>query len=161
MTGPAKSDFIPRDLFVEAACQQLEVLFHRQVYPDSLLLRGGSGQREVVRGRGQFRNVFSRHLAQQLTRRRQFALRADLRGNRLVERSLRLLHVRDGDQSHFESLLRLLELACNRLPVGMDGCQPVFRRQDVEIALDHAQHQILLRRLVNDIRAGDDFARLP
>ena len=66
-------------------------------------------------------------------------------GGGAVVRGAGLLNVGDRDQPDLKALLRLLELAGDRLQ-GRIGCrQGVLGGQHVEIGLRHAQQQVLLR----------------
>ena len=53
----------------------------------------------------------------------------------LVARRLRFLHVRDRDEADLEALVRLIELARERIERGLLGLDGVLRGQHAEVAL--------------------------
>ena len=84
------------------------------------------------------------------------ALRGDeVRGGG-VARGARFLHVGDGDEADFESLVGLLELARDGVERGLLGLHVVQRGEHVEVARGHAQREILLGDAVVGIRLGGD-----
>ena len=73
-------------------------------------------------------------------------------------RSLGFLHVRDGDETDLEALLRLLELARDGFQRRLSGVKGVAGGQHAEVGLRRTQHQLLLCRVV--IRFGLRYLRV-
>ena len=72
---------------------------------------------------------------------------------------MRFLYVSDRDQADVEALLRLFELPGDRLLVGVDRAEPVFRGEYVKVALRDAHDQVLLRGRAVGLGLGDDLVR--
>ena len=73
-----------------------------------------------------------------------------------VARGARFLHVGDGDEADFESLVGLFELARNGVERRLLRLHVVQRGEHVEVARGHSQRQVLLRDAVVRIRLGGD-----
>ena len=132
-----------------------EVLLDRLGHPRFLVEGLRLVERHLVRGFHQRLVGLARQLAQQFVGARERALGRDHAGGRAVVRRTRLLHVGDRDQADFEALLRLLELAVDRLECRRRRGQRVVGREHVEVALRYAHHQVLLRGAVVGLRERD------
>src|SRR5690606_33979008 len=157
---PREPDIVLRNLRLQARRDQREVLLQRSPYPLVRILRIGRDERQVVAGRREIDDVLADDLAQLLLRGREEALGLDLRGDRAVERGLRLLDVGSRDQTHLEAPLRLLELALERLSSNDLGFERVLGREHVEIRLGDTEQRLLFCGLVFDFRLLDPLLGL-
>ena len=160
VTAEGHAHVIARDVGAEPAGGERQVLLHGRFHP--LLRIGGFGhlQRHGGARRGEHGVLHVGDLAQELLRGGQLTLGGDQVRRRGVARGARFLHVGDGDQAHFEALLRLLELARNGVDRGLLGLHVVLRGEHIEVARGDAHRQVLLRHAVVGVRLGHDAAGL-
>ena len=74
---------------------------------------------------------------------------------------MRFLNIGDRDESDFETLLGLLELARNRESISVDGKQTVLSAEHVEIGIGYTNNQVLLRGFTIGFGPRHDLVCLP
>ena len=94
-------------------------------------------------------------LGEQLAGHRERALGGDRARGGGVARRARLLDVDHGHHAHLEAALGLRELLREGLERRLRGAQRLRGGEHVEVALRHAQHQVLLRGAVGHLGARD------
>ncbi len=139
----------------KARGDQAEILLQGGAHPLVFVLRQRRLQRHVIAWRGQFIERFSGQFTQQFQTRRVGAFGGDQGRDCLVMGGPCFLHIGDGDQSHFEAFVGLLQLAADGFQCGLRCIDRIFGGQHVKITLRYPQHQALFGVLVVDFCLGD------